>query len=179
LKKKESWVQKMPVIFWVIAIPAVIFLFFAAMIMGFWALATVEGVASIFLIIAFVAAIRVEANYNEKPNKIIMAIGIAFFALMGMSVDQPGNFLYNPPIGWVFCPPDSGLIRYVNISNPLPGTTYVIQEFRCVNEAGNKVKELGMFELMIGRFAEYVIIAYALIYLNRLARYFQKRNKTV
>lgn len=178
-KMENSWVNKMPTIFWVLAIPVAIFLFMALMIGGFWALTMVEGVASLALLIAFIVAIRVNGKFNDKPNKIILAIGIAFFSLMGMSVDQTGNILYNQPLGWAFCPAQTHLERYVDISHPLPGTTYVIQDFRCVNEAGNKVKELGMTELMVGRFLEYVVLAYVVIYLNKLVLFFQQKNKKV
>ncbi|MGL5831417.1 MAG: hypothetical protein ACRCZE_04705 [Candidatus Altimarinota bacterium] len=179
---KESLINKIPTILWVIIIPAVLFGGIAGIIATFWALATVEGVASIALIVAAILVVHFENKVKvtgQKPNKLITAIAISFFALMGMSVDQPGNFLYNKPLGWAFCPSQTNLERYVDISNPLPGTTYVIQEFRCVDDSGKKVKELGMTDLMLGRFVEYVLIGYALIYLNKLISYFRERKNPV
>lgn len=184
IKKPEGFLSKMPSIVWVIVIPLILFGFIAAMIGGFWAMATVEGVASVLLLLAAITVIGFGNQFEAKSGKtntIIRAVGITFFAIMGMSVDQTGNFLYNQPIGWVVCPAQTSLERHVDISNPLPGTTYIMQDYRCVNADGDKVKEIDMPQIIIGRFFEYVLLGYALIYLNKLIQYTKakKQNNSV
>ncbi|MCD4685020.1 MAG: hypothetical protein K8S97_03685, partial [Anaerolineae bacterium] len=99
------------------------------------------------------------------------ALGITFFALMGMAIDQPGNVIYNQPIEWLFCPSGSELQRGVNITNPLPGRTDIKQDFSCVDTVNGQreiVGRPGMLEVIATRFVEYVLLGYALMALSRV-----------
>lgn len=186
--KPASFWSKIPSIVWVIILPAGLALFVGGIIFLFWALATVEGVASIALLIAGFLSFGALSSpiFAGVPNKadtgggpIILAMGVVFFALMGMSIDQTGNVIYNKPLEMYYCPPATQLVRTVDISNPLPGTTYVIQDFNCVDVNQTVVKKLGMWDLVIGRFVEYVILGYILFYLAKALNHFRSKTKKV
>lgn len=170
---KKSFFSKLPSIAWVILIPLMIAAFIGAIMGGFWLIASVEGVASVLLLV--IAFFVIRAGGNEKTDSFTVAIGIAFFALMGMSVDQPGNFIYNKPIEMIVCQAGSHFNRNIEVSNPLPGTTYIIQNFDCYDDSGAKTSQTSMWAIIIGRFIEYVLIGYALIYLNKAIYRFSKK----
>lgn len=163
---------------WVILIPLALAAFIGGIMGGFWVIATVEGAASILLLLIAFPIVRFGSGIEKSGNadKIGAAIGIAFFALMGMAVDQPGNFIYNKPIEMVVCPAGSHFNRGVAVSHPLPGTTYIIQNFDCYDDSGTKTSATSMWALVIGRFIEYVLIGYALIYLNKAINHFSRKS---
>lgn len=165
---KPSFFSKIPSIAWVIIIPAVIAGGLAIIIGTFFGLATIEGFASMLLLVAGFFCFRGLSSDNGSPiDPFTLAISIVFFALMGMSIDQPGNFLYNKPLEMAFCPPQTVLLRGVDTYHLLPGRTDIVQNFVCYDLSGEQKKELGMFEIIIGRFAEYVLIGYILYFLNK------------
>jgi len=101
--------SKMPTIGWII-IPLGIALVIGSVILGFWALATVEGVASVLMLLVGTIVMRLTVNpdFREKLNQIaendnksvIMKknLGMAIAVVMGVAVDQTGNFIYNKPM---------------------------------------------------------------------------------
>lgn len=184
-QKPVSFFSRLPSIVWVIIIPIGLASLIGGIILSFWALATVEGVASILLLVCGLAAFKFTSDpiFDGVPKKaataggpIFLAMGIVFFALMGMSVDQPGNFIYNKFLALYYCPPNTEISRSVDVSNPLPGTTYVIQDFACVDNNKTVVKNLEMWDLAIGRFVQYVFLGYFLYYLVKAFNYFTRKK---
>lgn len=164
-----SFWKRLPAWVWIIIIVVAIGGGIMAIIGSFIALATVEGVASIVLLILGVigfgvAPLRAPGN----TSKLARGIGLSFFALMGASVDQPGNFIYNKPVESFMCPAGSGLERDENISHPVPGSTYITQDFTCYDAEGAIVKEIHPMSVAGVRFIEYVIIGYLLLALRSL-----------
>ncbi|HEX3051588.1 MAG TPA: hypothetical protein VHP83_13085, partial [Aggregatilineaceae bacterium] len=88
-------------------------------------------------------------------------------ALMGMAIDQTGNVVYNQPLEWFFCPSGTQLERGVVVTNPVPGQTNISQDFSCV-KSGEVAREIGIGEIILVRLGEYILIGYALLWLNRL-----------
>jgi hypothetical protein len=116
-----------------------------------------------------------ETNSKETGAGFITALGICFFALMGMAIDQPGNYLYNKPLEWLFCPANSTLSRGIDVSHPLPGRTDITQDFNCVSSDQKITKRIGPLEIMGVRFVEYVVIAYAVLGLVEVRRRVKKQ----
>ena len=164
-----SFWKRLPAWVWIIIIVVAIGGGIMAIIGSFIALATVEGVASIVLLVLGVIGFGVAPlREPDGKNPILRAIGLSFFALMGASVDQPGNYVYNKPVEYFMCPSGTGLGRDEDISHPLPGTTYITQEFTCYNAEGDKVKEIHPMAVAGARFIEYVFIGYLLLALRSL-----------
>lgn len=164
---------KLPSIVWVFVIPLALVAFVAAIITIFTLLATLEGFASLIMIISaliFLRATKDVKPIKDKVSNIITALGICFFALMGVAIDQPGNILYNKPLEIFFCPTGSTLTREVKVSNPLPGRTDYIQGFFCVDSNKEVVDTITVPEIIIIRFSEYVLLGYGLMYLFVLIR---------
>jgi len=90
----------------------------------------------------------------------------AFFALTGASIDQTGNFIYNTPVEICLCENGTTLNRDENILNPLPGTTYIEQDFTCFDKMGNPAKQLNLFAILGVLFIEYILLGYLLIALR-------------
>ncbi len=146
----------------------------------FFGIATIEGVASILMLIAGYLAFRFTAPWDSTEvfsnksgmSSFLVAIGVGFYALMGMAIDQPGNFLYNKPLEILFCPAGSQLVRDTITLNPLPGRTDILQDFPCVTkfvtaeEDVRVVKRIGMFEVIGTRFIEYLVLGYFLLWLG-------------
>lgn len=158
--------------------------FIGSIIALFWALATIEGVASVIMLLAAWGTIRalsgpinVKSAQPGKSANVLVALGIAFFALMGVAVDQTGNYFYNKPLEWLFCPAAATLHRGVNVTNPLPGRTDVTQDFACVSK-GQEVESIGIVEVIGARFGEYVLLGYALIGISRLYNRLRRRRST-
>lgn len=171
---KSSFISKIPSIAWVIIIPAGIAGVLAIIIGTFFGLATIEGFASMILLVVGFFCFRGLSSGDGGPvGSFVLAMSIVFFALMGMSIDQPGNFLYNKPLEMAFCPPQTVLLRGVDTYHLLPGRTDIVQNFVCYDLSGEQKKELGMGEIILGRFVEYVLIGYILFY---LAKFTQKKN---
>jgi hypothetical protein len=174
-----SRISKLPSIAWVVLLPLGLIAFIGSIIFGFWALATIEGVASVILVgagwLGVVGAIRPGDRLNPKLVKqeaepfvgIVIAAVIVWYALMGMAIDQTGNPLFNYPLRF-FCPAGSSLNRDINVYHLLPGRTDIIQDYTCFDNQGKVVKKLDMFMLIGTRFVEYLVIAYAMIGLRKL-----------
>lgn len=175
-------IPQLPSFVWVILIPIFFIVLIVGIILTFTALATVEGFASIAILIVTILILRgasIVDFKDAKPPKdsaFALAAGICFFALMGIAIDQPGNVIYNKPIEILFCPAGTYLYRGTDISHPLPGRTDITQDFRCINET-ETVAYVGIGEVIVTRFFEYVLIGYALVYLNRLITILLLKNK--
>lgn len=168
---KTSFLSKIPSIAWVILLPLGLAVVIGSIIATFFGIAMIEGLASmIFLVIGYFCFRGLSNPNGESINSFILALSIVFFALMGMSVDQPGNFIYNKPLEIFFCPPQTTLYRGVDTYNPLPGRTDIVQNFACYDADKNMLKELGMFEVIGTRFGEYVLIGYLLFYFNKFTQ---------
>ncbi|MBN1638012.1 MAG: hypothetical protein JW866_03535 [Ignavibacteriales bacterium] len=170
---KNKFFSKIPSILWVIIIPLGIGLFIGSMIGFIYLSAYVEGFISIiFLIISFFIVKRASRprksqfqNQESRKGKIpsiALAAFIVFFALMGAALDQPGNFIYNEPLEWIFCDEGCGLQRGVDVLHPRPGETYLIQDFVCIDDNNQIRKYIDPFHVFLFRFVEYIIIGYLL-----------------
>ncbi len=163
--QKPSFLSKIPSIAWIITVLATLAAGIGIIIGTFLGIATIEGFASMILLVAGYFYFRgLSSPVGEQTGSFVLAISIIFFALMGMSIDQPGNFLYNKPLEMVFCPPQTVLLRGVDTYHLLPGRTDIVQNFACYDLAGENKKELGIFEIIITRFVEYVVIGYILFF---------------
>lgn len=165
---KSFW-KKLPSWAWIIIFIGGIVLIIGIIIGSFVAIATIEGVASLILLTAGMAGFGViPLRKPEASRAMLRGIGLAFFALMGASVDQTGNYIYNKPVELCFCEQGTSLIRDENVSNPLPGTTYIQQDYTCYDKAGIPVKKINMFAVIGIRFVEYVLVGYLLLGLRKL-----------
>jgi len=160
---KSSLWKRLPSWAWILLGLAAIALFLSLITGSFVLLAKVEGFGSVLVLTAGIYAGRVFSRTPPHPDKLMRALAISFFALMGACIDQPGNFLYNKPIEWIFCPADSHLSRELEVSHPLPDKTYMIQEFTCQKD-GSALSSIHPLFVFLLRFAEYVLIAYLLIF---------------
>lgn len=167
VNKPTSIWKRLPAWLWIIIIVAAIGGGLFAMIGSFFAITTIEGVASIVLLILGVIGFGViPLRRPEKPEGFVRAIGLSFFALMGATIDQPGNTLYNKPVEMCFCEPGTSLTRDENVLNPMPGTTIIQQDYTCYDNMGNPVKTINTFAVLGIRFIEYVLLGYLLIALR-------------
>jgi hypothetical protein len=182
-----SFLSNLPSIVYVFLIPLGIIALIGGIITLFFALATVEGVASAVLLIAGFVAVRAGSSIKFETKKQpaakqmgtgwARAMGICFFALMGLAIDQPGNIIYNKPIELLYCPAQTQLVRGSQVSHPLPGRTDINQEFTCVDPSGTATGEIDMFSVILVRFVEYVFIGYGLIGVSTLLDVLSARGK--
>lgn len=170
--------SRLPSFVWLILIIGGI----AALIGGifglFYALTHFEGLASVLMLLVAWGVIRWLSGGNtatetskNSGQQIFIAIGILFFALMGVAIDQPGNVIYNQPIEWLFCPAGSTLERGVVTTNPRPGETSVNQDFTCVAMMDDRLQTVdrpAVEEVLVTRLVEYVLIGYLLLGLSQL-----------
>lgn len=174
--RAQGKTRELPSLVWLLIILGGIVAFIGAMIGGVVLISTVEGVASIgLLIIAFLAA-RVWSGERPQSPPAVRALGLAFFALMGMALDQPGNVLYNLPIGQLSCPAGSSLSRSTSVSHPRAGRTDFRQRFTCLDPTGQAVLQVPLPHVLGVRFAEYVLIGYLLIGLKYLRWRFRRQE---
>jgi len=164
--KKTFW-SKLPSWAWVFIGIGVIALFLFIIIGSFYSLAHFEGVASILFLIAGVFVFRVFSGTPPSNIPVMRAILVGFFALMGATVDQTGNYIYNKPVEKWMCPEGTSLDRSTITSHPLPGRTDMTQNFTCYRE-DVPVDTLDMLPIMGIRFLEYMLLAYLLIGLRWL-----------
>ena len=170
----SKWIEKVPSFVWILVIVTAIALFIGAMIGGFYAITHIEWVGTILMLLCGWGCLRFGANSPEIKSdsalgKVGLAILITFFAMMGVALDQTGNFIYNKPLEWIFCPADSELTRDVVRRAARGGGVSVEQKFTCVAENGGQVRRtIGMWETLLFRFFEYVVLGYALLGLSRL-----------
>jgi ribosomal protein L40E len=175
---KKNWIKKIPVLGWILIGLATIGLGLALIIGGFWALATVEGVASIIFLLVGIVAFGVYRKGTFTRDKLVRAIAIGFFALMGACVDQTGNYIFNLPVEKIACPAGTTISRHSEVDHPYAGKTVITQDFGCYNEQGEKIKTINTFALMGYRFLEYILLAYLLIGLRWVLHYFRLRRQT-
>jgi hypothetical protein len=169
IDKPKSWRKRIPSWAWILIFVAGIAGIIFAIIGSFIAISTIEGVASLVLLIAGLIGFGIiPLRKPEQTAAIGRAVGLSFFALMGATIDQTGNYFYNKPIELCMCANETTLDRDENISNPLPGTTYIEQDFTCYDKMGNPVKQLNIFAILGIRFLEYVILGYLLIGLRNV-----------
>jgi hypothetical protein len=173
---KSSFFNRLPSFVWIILFVLGIAALIGGIIVLFYALSNIEGFASVLMLVVAWGVIRfgssdtVSSVTTALPGQgLVTAVGITFFALMGLAIDQTGNYVYNRPIEWFFCPSNTELHRGIDVSHPTPGRTDVTQDFTCVDPRENVVMDRpGIGEVMGTRFVEYVLIGYGLIALNRL-----------
>lgn len=174
---RKTWYSRIPVLGWIVLGLLAIAGFLGLMIGGFWAVATVEGIASIIFLAVGVFLFGVYRKGVFTRNKVFRAIAIGFWALMGASVDQTGNYFYNYPVGMIECPQGTYISRTANVDHPHAGETLITQNFNCYNAEGGIEKTVNTFAMMGYRFIEYIILAYILIGLRQLVNYL-RRSKT-
>lgn len=176
--------KNLPSFVWIILIVVGIIALIGGIITIFWAVATIEGIASIVILIAGIIAIWTANSFPSKPDlqkssNFMVAVGIVFFALMGMAIDQTGNFIYNKPIEIFYCSQDEYLNRGVDVTNPLPGRTDITQEFVCINKTTQAKRYVDMGSIILVRFVEYIIIGYALRFFVPRVQLFIKRKNSI
>ncbi|MBM9500382.1 hypothetical protein JWG44_09000 [Leptospira sp. 201903071] len=120
------------------------------------AISHLEGFAGSLLLIGgyFGARSAIRSQFGP-PAK---AVFIVFFSIMGMSLDQPGNYLYNFPFRYL-CPSSATIQRSVQISHPLPGRTDMTQAFSCFDTSGKEISRIQLPAILGIRFTEYLLIA--------------------
>ncbi len=171
--------DRLPSFVWIILILLAIVGVIAAIFGLFYGISMIEGFASVLLLVigALVAFGASHGKSAPDPNDpsaskggggLALALGILFFAAMGLAIDQPGNVFYNMPIQWLFCQPGAVLQRGVDISHTLPGRTDISQNFACVAPGGGARQEVDTLGIMGVRFAEYIVIGYVLVFLGGL-----------
>ena len=143
-------------------------MFIGGMMAIFYGIGYVEGFGSLILLVLGWIGVRVGNNSdNLDAGGVGVAVGIIFFALMGLALDQTGNFIYNQPMEWIFCPANTELMRETVRSGARGGGITLTQNFTCVDSIGDIVRKISMFEHLAFRFIEYVVLGYILLYLNR------------
>lgn len=180
---QPSWTDRIPSILWIPIIIGGGVLLIGGIFAFFIGLATVEGFASIMLLVVAWALLRANSPHPEatpaargKSDSLLVAFGISFFALMGFAIDQTGNIFYNQPVEWLFCPDGTQMTRDEDVSHPRAGETQITQEFACINSDNTVVEEISLLKVMGVRFVEYVFIGYALVYLSRLYDWVRRRR---
>ncbi|HEY8563037.1 MAG TPA: hypothetical protein VIL74_21855 [Pyrinomonadaceae bacterium] len=174
-----KWSEKIPSFAWILMIVAAIAALIGALWGGFYAVTHLEGVGSIFLLICAWAALRAGANSPDLGNSPLgIALVIVFFAMIGIAFDQPGNYIYNRPLEWIFCPAETELTRDVVRRAARGGGVSISQNFQCVAADGKARRAISMWEQLFFRFFEYVAIGYALLGASRLyTRIFKKPKR--
>jgi hypothetical protein len=165
MKRVSTFLMSAPSWVWVFLFPLGIIALIGTIVLSFYVLANVEGVASlIFLIIGWgmAKAFTSDSELSAKtPGSSLMLGGaICFYALMGMAIDQPGNYFFNKPIEWLLCPTATSLSRGIDVSHPLPGRTDITQDFRCLDQSGELIARPSLFGVIGIRFVEYVLVVY-------------------
>ncbi|TGK32379.1 hypothetical protein EHQ12_02635 [Leptospira gomenensis] len=119
-----------------------------------------EGFASVLLLLGGFIAAKSAVNSGFGPPA--KAVFIVFFSIMGLALDQPGNYLYNYPIRF-FCPEGRTLARSVDVTHPLPGRTDRTQSFSCVSAENSETERIPLLYVLGIRFLEYILIASILL----------------
>jgi len=120
-----------------------------------------EGIASIIFLVIGWYVFGTFAK-SEKRNSLVLGGAIGFFALMGMAIDQPGNFIYNQPLA-LTCPAGTYYNRSVSTLNPLPGRTDFVQKFQCFDKEGKSAYSIPMGIILLTRLGEYILLGYFLL----------------
>ncbi|HEY0042556.1 MAG TPA: zinc ribbon domain-containing protein [Flavisolibacter sp.] len=164
LARRSFW-SRVPSWAWVFIGAGSIVLFILFIMGSFYSLAHFEGFASIIFLVLGVFAFRIFSGQPPGNIPIMRAIMVGFFALMGSTIDQTGNYVYNKPVEWCMCPEGSQLNRTTTTSHPLPGRTDMTQNFTCLQN-DKPIKEIDMLAVLGIRFLEYMVLAYLLIALR-------------
>lgn len=164
--KPSVW-SRIPSWGWVFIGVACIVLFILFIMGSFYSLAHFEGFASVIFLVLGVIAFRVFSGKPPSTIPVIRAIAVGFFALMGATIDQTGNYIYNKPVEWCMCPDGTELNRTTTTSHPLPGRTDMTQNFLCLLN-GEPVENIDMLAIIGIRFLEYMVLAYLLLGLRWL-----------
>lgn len=175
-----KWTEKIPSVLWIPIIVGGIALFILAPLAFFYGIGYIEGFGSIILLVLGWFGFRIGNNSDDlKLGGFGVALGITFFALMGMALDQTGNFIYNQPLEWLFCPEKSELMRETIKRGGRGGGISLNQNFACVStNSGEVLRQISGFEHLAFRFVEYVFIGYVLLGLSRIyARFKNKMSK--
>lgn len=163
-----KWTEKIPSFLWIPIIVGAIALFIGGIFAVFYGIGYVEGFGSLILLGLGWIGFRVGNNSDSlEAGNLGIAIGITFFALMGMALDQTGNFIYNKPLEWIFCPETSELTRETISRGARGGGVTLSQNFSCVAENGEVLRKISGFEHFAFRFLQYILIGYILLYLSR------------
>jgi hypothetical protein len=174
--------EKIPSVLWIPIIVGAVAIFIGAALALFYGLGYVEGFGSLLILVLGWFGFRIANNSDDlKASGLSIAVGITFFALMGMALDQTGNFIYNRPMEWIFCPEASELGRETVKGSARGGGITLSQAFACVSEDGSTVvRKISDFEHFSFRFVQYVVLGYILLYLSRaygkIKRYRQREN---
>jgi hypothetical protein len=171
----SKYLKNLPSFVWIIIFLFGIIGLIGGIILVFTGIATVEGIGS--LVILIVGLVIAWNSGGENIGSIGKASVILFFALMGLAIDQTGNFLYNKPIELIYCPPGTTLTREAIITNPLPGRTDINQDFNCVDHDKEFVAGVDVGSVLLVRFIEYVIIGYLLDFVRVVKHKFTKGRK--
>lgn len=164
-----KWTEKIPSILWIPIIIGAIALFIGGIWVIFYGFGYVEGFGSLIMLVLGFIGFRVGNNSDDlNAGKFGIALGITFFALMGMALDQTGNFIYNKPLEWIFCNENSELVRETIQGGVRGGGVSIKQNFACLNSTGEVVRQINMFEHLAARFVEYIFLGYILLGLSRL-----------
>lgn len=167
--RSTSFWKKLPSWAWIPILGGGIIAMIAMIIFSFVAIATIEGVASLIILAISIVAFGIfPLRRPLVQGNFWRALTLLFLGLMGASVDQPGNIIYNKPVEWCFCEDGSKLHRGESVTNPLPGTTYITQDFTCYNAAGEPVNAINVFKVAGVRFVEYILLGYILIGLRNV-----------
>lgn len=165
----SKWSEKIPSFLWIPLIIGAIALFFGAVLAFFFGIGYVEGFGSLLLLVLGWIGFRIGNNSDDlKLGSFGIALGITFFALMGAALDQTGNFIYNKPLEWIYCSPESELFRETVQRSGSRGGISLTQNFACIGKNGEVLRNIGMFEMLLVRFSEYLVIGYILLGLSRL-----------
>ena len=177
-KSVSSWLGRLPSFAWIIIIVLAIGALIGSVMGSCYVISHYEGAATILMVGIFWILLRLWSNLgsqevveipSSKGTNLIVGLCIAFYAAMGVVIDQPGNWLFNRPFQWFYCPEGTELEHGVSISQPLPERTDTTQDFSCVTKSDRTfVKRIGAFPQLWVRFVEYILVAYGLLGLNRL-----------
>jgi hypothetical protein len=181
LMSNSNTSRSLPSFVWIILIVAGFAALIGAVVLLFTGLANIEGLASIIMIVVAWLTLRGIAwtipNGKISMNGFMTAVGILFFALMGMALDQPGNRFFNAPLQVFFCPQGSQLSRDVVVSSSRPGSVSLNQDFECVNSEGRTVDQITTPEVIGVRFAEYIFIGYWLLIASNIYSGLRRKGK--
>ncbi|MBS1792572.1 MAG: hypothetical protein JSS81_01890 [Acidobacteria bacterium] len=161
---------KIPSFLWIPLIVGAVALSIGAIWIFFYGIGYVEGFGSLILLVLGWIGFRIGNRSDGIESRgFAVALGITFFAMMGMALDQPGNFIYNRPLEWLFCPPDAELVRETIRRGLRGGGVSLTQDFACVARGTEQVvRQISGFEHFGIRFLEYVALGYLLLALSRL-----------
>lgn len=133
--------------------------------------ARLEGLASVILLAIGLIAFKAFRGTPGASAKILAEgsmMGVLIFAFAGVCFDQAGNAVYNKPLELVLCPGDAHVQRTAVALNPLPDSTYVIQDFACYGKDGREIKAISLPAVIVVRFIEYAALGCFLLCLRWL-----------